>query len=1305
MSSINQYELLKKDGIWRDRLKYILSLSDKNDIEKHLKQSSLSSYDDLQMLIFLSLTTKNEKNLLEIFKTDSLPTQQRAIAGQHWIKLQKDEKQIHNFIVESINNKDIPRYLKHNILKNLHRVDCLKKSSSFFYDVACHLTESNNHTQYNINAHLVPFCKKDQIIDLLSRWSLKRLEQIDCSSAFYSKLIRYQPLIIIHLIKGDLNEIKNDYDKYTKYVQENQKLFDLLSKKEAKELICLIIEYLNQLEKHRRLIPEFISSKQEYFFKKVPNEMIQLITIVASNQAGKIKYATRWNSEGCDLGSFPLPHSFSIENYVRLFIALYDTCKWSSNNTMVTFEYLLKNRRDHLNLYSLKKEQKWLIDIIIEKHIGKEKFLEKFLKEGNENHFQLFEIYPQLTTPLSLHLISQYERNGIIDDKKRLSLIRYQLMTQEIFDQFLLLFKKTGSDVNQRQQNYSLFFQCAISTNEQYVKNVLQWIEKRFTNEQIIVIEYFLGQLSSSNMRFNLKFLPNNINSIQTIIDIAINHLQQSTNTLKIIISYGIFLLQSVENHQNKQEKEIIQKFATKIIKQCYTKVDGLTIYISSISESYPEARHLVADILISDLFPKLVSKSMLDELNNSLNSYLDQAWRLPQIDSFINSFFTKSLSSSTKLQSSFKIDTHSSMISLYLKQKSTRFERVNQLINNIHRIFFINKNVQRIILHSQQYRQFIDELIQDDKCLTIDKLSNEECKLAAALHSGTKNVKLPALDIELLNCCLHLLTGKQQEHITNIILNDYLQDKDVSNLNKLKSLRVLRHLSHTYNETLEWLHKKQDSSLVVKNSNENTRGRNRGANAQSLDDIILCLPATFDLTPEYLLKQFDLLKTNLNASNVKFISDAMLNISRKISDEIFLKSYLEFIRNEQFQKLGITANKEILRLLIQFVFNPSLIKTVIKPLWDSHPHQDVRACLILTLLHFIGKSNLNDDNIIIWQILEQAAYDDYLPVVQSLFAAHRGKSRWPLSQLKDSSNNIFETFVNQIQFMILDHPTSLEARSFAWSNIEYEYCHTSKLIEKAQHLFIQFDKNANTLWENAFEKVIACYKQQNISSLDIIIDIIKKVMSCREEIDSKENAIDNQHDLPVYHRIQKILKNLISHINQFDNEKKIHFRSLTSIVLQFDKTLAPLIGKLLIKIAQNKEDIEDVLKILQENLSENYFERILTELSTSISKEDSCPFIQQLDVDEKLNLAQWFIKERTRPLLVFDLLINHVFNQSGVDREQCRNLLRHLRQCENLYVQEQAMSYIVPWEKDGSINDNDRMSVSSESDDSNISE
>ena len=134
-------------------------------------------------------------------------------------------------------------------------------------------------------------------------------------------------------------------------------------------------------------------------------------------------------------------------------------------------------------------------------------------------------------------------------------------------------------------------------------------------------------------------------------------------------------------------------------------------------------------------------------------------------------------------------------------------------------------------------------------------------------------------------------------------------------------------------------------------------------------------------------------------------------------------------------------------------------------------------------LLGYIERELIYDDDndSIIWKILEQAADDEYLPVVQSLFAAHRGESRWPLSKLKNSSNNLFETFVNRIQFKILDHPTSLEARSWAWSNVEYEHCQTSVLIEKARLLCIQFDKNANNLWENAFEKIILSYKQQKM--------------------------------------------------------------------------------------------------------------------------------------------------------------------------------------------------------------------------------
>jgi hypothetical protein len=189
--------------------------------------------------------------------------------------------------------------------------------------------------------------------------------------------------------------------------------------------------------------------------------------------------------------------------------------------------------------------------------------------------------------------------------------------------------------------------------------------------------------------------------------------------------------------------------------------------------------------------------------------------------------------------------------------------------------------------------------------------------------------------------------------------------------------------------------------------------------------------------------------------------------------------------------------------------------------------------------------------------------------------------------------------------------------------------------------------------------------------------------MARREEIDSKENGLDNQHDLPVYHRIQCLLNNLNSNINQFNNENKIHFRTLTKIIFQFDKTLSPQIGTLLIKISQNKEDLENILKIFQENLTENYFQRILTQFATLITNKDSCPFIQQLNLDQKLQLAQWFIKEKNRPLFVFDLLKNHVFNQSGVDRQICQDLIQQFRSNEDLFLRQQAMEYTVPWNED----------------------
>jgi hypothetical protein len=217
-------------------------------------------------------------------------------------------------------------------------------------------------------------------------------------------------------------------------------------------------------------------------------------------------------------------------------------------------------------------------------------------------------------------------------------------------------------------------------------------------------------------------------------------------------------------------------------------------------------------------------------------------------------------------------------------------------------------------------------------------------------------------------------------------------------------------------------------------------------------------------------------------------------------------------------------------------------------------------------------------------------------------------------------------------------------------------------------------------------------------SSIDIIINIIQKIISRREEIDSKENGIDNKHDLPVYHRIQRLLNILNSNINQFNNQNKIQFRSLTQIIFQFDKTLSPQIGTLLIKISQNKEDLENIFKFFQENLPENYFQRNLTIFAKLITNKDSCSFVQQLNLDEKLQLAQWFIKEKQRPLFVFDLLKNHVFNQSGLDRQICQDLIQQFRTNEDLFLRQQAMEYTVPWNEDGDVND-EQMSVSEDSD------
>lgn len=209
---------------------------------------------------------------------------------------------------------------------------------------------------------------------------------------------------------------------------------------------------------------------------------------------------------------------------------------------------------------------------------------------------------------------------------------------------------------------------------------------------------------------------------------------------------------------------------------RCFSINPADRFYLPSLSHSYPMARHLLADLLISEVFPTLLSKCRIDDIHDLLNYSFQKPWKVPKIDSFLDTFFTDYLPSSIKLQSVFRVDTHSSMIAWYLKAPSTRLKRVHQLIDQVDKVFFLHEIVQRVVLRSGEYQTLIDQLIEDGHCLTVEKLSNEKMKLPNYLMTTTGNIKQPGFHIDTLNNSFYYLTGKQQEHLTKIILHDFIQ-------------------------------------------------------------------------------------------------------------------------------------------------------------------------------------------------------------------------------------------------------------------------------------------------------------------------------------------------------------------------------------------------------------------------------------------------------------------------------------------------------------------------------------------------
>ena len=462
--------------------------------------------------------------------------------------------------------------IKYDLLKCLHK-ECRSKkfSSSFYYNLACTLTASLDHDQFNIDAQTLPYCSSaDQIAALLSRWSLSRFEQIEQTSPLRSKLLRSQPLVAIELIQHDLALRCNSDERLVDYFLVHRELHLDLAQREPKAMCRLAIEHLHRLSKHKRFLPDFIVEKRKRLFAKAPEEMIELIVLAGSHQPGAIKCQSRWDQSGCDLYGLRFPRSFSIAHRVQVFFALYEQCKWSINHLPQLLQLMLEEQKS--NLFSLRQQSKWFFEIVVQQRIGQAEFLKKLLKQGNSDCLSFLVEYRDLSVPLSRHLLAQLEQNELVSAEKRLQFLRYEAMSPKLFAEFLSLFKELGADLNQRMRNYALLLQCAVSTAPDQLETVLQWLVQRLTNEQLIVIEHLLGKLSELDDRFYLKSLPNHLQRIEELVNLAFNHLQQSANTLKIILNFAVLLLKRAEFDRNEENRKKLQQFACRVIQRSVTR-------------------------------------------------------------------------------------------------------------------------------------------------------------------------------------------------------------------------------------------------------------------------------------------------------------------------------------------------------------------------------------------------------------------------------------------------------------------------------------------------------------------------------------------------------------------------------------------------------------------------------------------------------------------------------------------------------------------------------------------------------------
>ncbi|CAF1336353.1 unnamed protein product [Didymodactylos carnosus] len=383
----------------------------------------------------------------------------------------------------------------------------------------------------------------------------------------------------------------------------------------------------------------------------------------------------------------------------------------------------------------------------------------------------------------------------------------------------------------------------------------------------------------------------------------------------------------------------------------------------------------------------------------------------------------------------------------------------------------------------------------------------------------------------------------------------------------------------------------------------------------------------------------------------------------------------------------SITTNKAVLRLLIEYRFDRTLIDHVLYPLWLSKPHQDVRLCCVSILIQFI-KTNFENEHL--WLMLEEAASQDkYIKISDELFP---GGNLRKLLQLH--SDEQLRTFVERIQMKSLDHPT-LIIRKQAWRRIDTEYCPQLELISKAVDLCLRFDLSGRTLAIYAFQRLLDCCKR-NLSCMTNILQIFKELTTSESYklIDRQQNALNDQQDLPVYNRINSLINLLAAVIKRYRHDEQIvhQLKEWAANTLIYNKTLATSIGILLLNsMTGSQDELVDMIKFLKVHLSnEFYLFHVLRELSLYV---EQAPFINEINLEQKLTICYDLIKsdDLYYIMLIFGYFKSNILSQESIDKEKCRELLRLVRTHDNLVLNEMAMQCQCTWKAE----DNDDRSTS----------